>query len=116
MSFRNWLIHTCVIEDNAGTAFSAIGELVDDWQPESTVSCRYVIDRERRGSEAESAQFVTVTKLLLPATATVDNTKRVTNVTLEDSTVLSGPFNIEQVLPRRAKSLRHITLILEEVS
>lgn len=116
MAFRDWLIHTCDIEE-ATIARNDIGEEVATWSTKAgDEPCRYVVDRERRGNEQESAQFVTVTKLFLRALASADATNRITNITLEDGTVLPGPFGIEQVLPRRAKRLRHTTLILEEVS
>lgn len=117
MALRHWFIHTCTIQEHDTTRL-ATGELSKAWSNKDTaVDCRFVVKSEAVASEGTSGQVVTTYLMLFPAGTNVTNVNRISNIRRKKSNVLvdNGPFQIEQVLPRNAKSERHISLMLEKV-
>src|SRR5689334_13617749 len=95
-----------------------------EWRPKlNEVRCRLVVKTQNRGPDSIAEQpIVTSYLLLLPnrhngAPIDVQEGDRIVNVVTQDGAVIAaGPFIVQQVLPRRARALRHISLILERVS
>lgn len=119
MALRHYFIHTCDIQEYS-TARLATGELAKTWANKSgqtAVDCRFVIKSEKVASEGTSGQVITTYLMLLPAGTDVANENRIANVRRKKGNALvdAGPFQIEQVLPRNAKTERHISLMLEKV-
>lgn len=121
MSFTDWLIHTCTIEQFAGSAL-ATGEITKTWSNRATgVPCRFVADTERYANETEGLTIATTYRLLVPGTVTVINQDRITNIVLTSSggTVDAGPYEVLEVLPRNTSSGRgqhHVALELEKIT
>lgn len=119
MSIGAHLIHRCTIRWVSSTQADPLGNDKDVWSDWAVdVPCRLVI-KGQRAIDTERAQYVTVTsyKLLLPATIELpDGKKRVADLVYEDGAEESGEFSIEAILPRRGRTVRHISCELKRVS
>ena len=118
MSFDSHLIHTCTIERAYQSGTNVHGLDSDRYSVIAfSQACRLVVNQERIGiSERAERPVVTVYKLLLPANANIAQKDRITAVTLEDGTVMSDKFVVEAILPRRGRTLRHVSVSLEKVA
>jgi hypothetical protein len=119
MSLSSLLIHQCVIEEySEGTA--ATGEPTKTWAAKSggTVNCRFMYERESFADESGGAVIATITKVVVPAGTDVSNQDRINDITLRftGGTVVTGPFEILEVLPRYGKRAeRLVALEVEKV-
>jgi hypothetical protein len=53
--------------------------------------------------------------LLLPSSADIQDKDRITRIVLEDGTENPGSFVVEAILPRRGKTVRHISVELKRI-
>jgi hypothetical protein len=115
MSIDSQLIHTCTVQ-RATTTRDALNAEVRTWGTVATnVRCRLVIKTQRVGDSAFAERpVVTTHRLLVPAGRTdVQQGDRVITVVDEEGTVDSGPFAILEVMKRRGRAVKHISLLLE---
>jgi hypothetical protein len=84
---------------------------------ETDVACQLVVKTQRQ-FVSQLAQFLTVTTytLLLRHDADIREGDRIADLVYEDQSEVDEPFLVEAILPRRAKSLRHISVVLKRVS
>lgn len=110
------LIHRCVVK-RASLANDAYGNKSRTYSTHlSNQACRYK-ERSQRGFNSITAEFVTITtyQLFVPFETDIVAGDRISQVTLEDGTVLSETYEVEAALSRRGASIRHKTLELERV-
>lgn len=82
------------------------------WQEPETTIGRLVVKAQRRTDDALAEDTLTTRYLLLlPRDSAITNGWRVDQV-IEDGVVIGGPFRVMQRLPRRAASMRHLSLEL----
>ena len=118
MSLDSHLIHTCTIERAYQSGTNVHGLDSDRYAviAESQM-CRLVVNQERIGiSERAERPVMTTYKMLFPAGVDILQHDRVSNVLLEDGTLLTNIFSMEGILPRRGRSLRHVAVELEKVA
>lgn len=118
MSIDEHLIHTCTIERPYRARTNAHG-LGDDLYKTiaETQACRMVIkDQRMAASQTAEQPVVTLYLLLLPANADLAQGDRITAVTFETGQTMVDGFRVTAILPRRARSQRHISAKLERVS
>jgi hypothetical protein len=119
MGIGSHLIHTCDIE-RPEVYQDSYGEDKYRWPPDipthlSEQRCRLIIKAQRVADSALAERpVITTYKLLLPAGTDVRQGDRITNVEDEEEVVDAGPFSVDEVLKRRARAVRHITLRLEK--
>lgn len=109
-------IHSCTIE-RATISLDDHGADVATWHAVvESVRCRLVVKDQRAGiNELAERPIITTYRVLLPAYTTVQPGDRITNVYDERGVIDPGPYRIETILPRRARSQRHISVLLERV-
>jgi len=126
MSLRSQLYHTCVIQragDKKVATFirDRFGSerptnVTDDalWvNIQTDLKCRLMTRSESRAQPTLSDQIETEFLLVIPANTDVTTKDRVKSVTFEDESTI-GPFDIEEVIPRRdGRSQRLIALGLD---
>lgn len=118
MSVDSHLIHTCSIERSRSTTDSYKAEQLL-WPPDIPphlveVPCRLVIKEQRVGDSAFAERpVITTYRLLLAAGVDVRQRDRITTIRDEEGLVDAGPFRVEEVMKRRARTVRHISLLLE---
>jgi hypothetical protein len=117
MSFGSFLIHTCRIERSYQTTTNAHGlgdkrgNVVSEDQ-----RCRLVVKSERiNRSELAEGMTITTYSLLLPSSVDIQDKDRITRIVLEDGTENPGSFVVEAILPRRGKTVRHISVELKRI-
>ena len=118
MSLRDLLIHKCKIETFTETRL-ATGELAKTWTVTyANIRCRLVIKAEQHANESLTTKILSEYKLILPAGVTIDTLDRISDVRywVSDDLLDAGPFEVEAVLPRHARSLNHVTVMLEKVT
>jgi hypothetical protein len=117
MTVDTHMIHRCSIYRRKLTVDVYRNDEVTWECVETDVACRLVIATQRQ-FVSQLAQFVTVTtyKLLLRHDADIQEGDRIADLVYEDQTEVDEPFFVAAILPRRGKSLRHISVALERVS
>lgn len=117
MSVETHMIHRCSIYRRDLTLDVYRNDTVTWECVETEVACRLVIKSQRQFSSA-LAQFVTVTTytLLLRHDADIEEGDKIGDLIYEDGSEVAEDFTVAAILPRRAKSLRHISVALERVS
>ena len=117
MSVDAHLIHRCTVE--RGTLRTDIYRTEQRvYAPHLTdVACRLVIRSQRQFGDV-NAQFVVVTvyKLLVRPGVDIQEGDRIAGLVYEDGTLVRETFTVRAILPRRARTVRHVTLELERVS
>lgn len=115
MSITAHFIHTCDVQ-RATTTQDALKADVRTWATLTEgVRCRRVTKAQRVADSATGEYpIVTSDLLLLPAGTDIRVGDRIVNI-VADSATDPGPFRIEAVLHRRARSQRHISVQLEKV-
>lgn len=111
------LLHRCTVQRATVTA-DPYGNDVRNWADWLTdVHCRLVI-RSQRAADSSLAQEPVVSeyRLFLPPHTDVREGDRIADLTLEDGSAVAETFSVEMILPRRSRTMRHITLQLERVS
>jgi len=118
MSFDDWLIHTCTIENPGTGTTNAYNNTVPGYgTPVTGVKCRLIEKQERIWvEEIQESVVQTVYRMLFGSGTTLTEGAKISLVTLEDSTALSDRFEVVEILARRASSLRHISAKLERIS
>lgn len=116
MSVETHMIHRCSIYRRKLTVDVYRNDEVT-WECVETLACRLVIATQRQ-FVSQLAQFVVVTTymLLLRHDVDIQEGDRIDNLVYEDQSAVDEPFTVTAILPRRGKSLRHITVALERVS
>lgn len=114
MSVDSHLLHTCSIQ-RATLTKDALNAEVKTWVGFATaVRCRLVIRAQRVGDTAFAERpIVTTHRLLIPAGTNVQQGDRIVNVVDEEGTTDAGPFAILEVMKRRGRTVRHVSLLLE---
>ncbi|MCC6192264.1 MAG: hypothetical protein IT318_24800 [Anaerolineales bacterium] len=116
MSLAAHLVHRCTIQrlrNPVPDGYQADQVQWADWLTD--VPCRLVTKAQRVASDDRTQLAVlTSSKLLLPAgTDVAAEDCQVVNIVIEGGQVLAGPFGIAAVLPRRARTVHHVTVELE---
>ena len=114
MGVDSHLIMTCTTQ-RASTTKDALNAEVKQWANLATgVRCRLVIKAQRPADTAFAERpVVTSHRLLVPAGTNIRQGDRIVNVIDEEGTTDAGPFTILEVMKRRARAVRHISLLLE---
>jgi hypothetical protein len=89
-----------------------------DAEPHIEGLCCFYTVKERVRRDTESGELVSVSQvmLLVPHDADVVVGDRVSDIEIETET-LGGPFDVKNARPRRrARSMSHLSLILQEVA
>lgn len=123
MRLYRYLIHTCMIERLVLTRGEA-GEDIETWQEHNSFSCRLL----------EGSQSIADTTLGKPVQydyrlaldpkdvghagsgTSILLTDRVKYVTLETGNVLSGPFDVEEIVTKRRKKSELVMVSLRKVT
>lgn len=116
MSIDRHLIHRCDIERGRSIQ-DAYNHEVTTWHTHLTgVRCRLVA-KAQRVADSVSGEFPVVNSylLLLPTGTDVTIGDRVSNVVDEANETDTSSYRIESVLKRRARAVRHISVVLEKV-
>ena len=119
MSIAAHLIHRCTVQ-RATTAPDELRQAIKTYHDYHTdLPCRLVIKTQRIFS-SDRAQLVTVTvyKLLLAPGVDVKPGDRISDLVYEDGSEPSATeaFVVRAILPRRGRTVRHITLELERIT
>lgn len=118
MSIGAQLIHRCTIQ-RATRAPDALRQDIKSYQPHSTaVPCRLIAKTQRIYS-TQQAQLLSLTvhKLFLAPGVDIQAGDRITDLLYEDSQLISAEiFAVRTILPRRGRTVRHITLELERIT
>lgn len=116
MGIDQHLLHTCDVERAERTQDSYKAEKLT-WQTLLTgVRCRLVVKAQRVSDTVLAEQpIVTSYRLFVPPGTDVRVNDRITNLVFEDATEDAGPYRIGEVLTRRARSARHVSLLLEKL-
>jgi hypothetical protein len=111
------LLHRCTIRRPKKVVDVYRNDTVTMEIAETDVPCRLVIKRQNQFS-SELAQFVAVTNylLLLGAGTDVREGDEIADLVYEDRSEVAEVFAVAAILPRRARTVRHITLLMERVS
>lgn len=114
MSLNQWLIHRCSIQQ-LSVAQSATGELVDSYQNAYTdVSCRVYAKDQEIASPVQGDLILTRTSALFPPGTTIGVHDRITDIVDSDgASVMTGTYEVERVLTRRARNSTLIRVDLE---
>jgi len=119
MALDDFLVHRCTIQrapnaEETPTRGSS-GEALKVFADHITLlPCRLVVQDERMASPS-GFLFATTYRLIIPANRDVRAGDRVSEVVMDDLST-QGPFTIESVIPRLARSSQHhITMRLEKV-
>lgn len=110
-------LHTCTIQ-RPSASLDELGSDVQGWATRAVGErCRLVIKDQRvPSSETAERPVITTYTLFVGPRAGIRQGDRVINVTFEDGTVEAGPFRADSILPRRARSVRHVTVKLERIA
>lgn len=110
------MIHTCTIQ-RPSASLDSLGDDVPAWADLAVGErCRLVIKDQRvPASEMAERPVITTYTLFVGPRAGIRQGDRVVNVVYEDGTVEAGPFRADSILPRRARSVRHVTVRLERI-
>lgn len=125
MGIDSHLIHQCEIQRGRATTDSYGAERVR-WPPDipahlTDVFCRLIIKDQRVGDGAFAERpIVTTYTLLVPPqhqgkAIDIRQGDRAANIRDEEGMVEAGPFRIDSIKKRRARAVRHISLLLERV-
>jgi hypothetical protein len=116
VSVDSHLIHTCAIKRPRveRDSYNASKETLYSHLTDQV--CRLVTKSERvpMGELAEKP-VVTTYLLMLPAYTDVRPGDQIHSLVDEQGTAMAGTFRIDEVLPRRARAQRHISLRLERI-
>ena len=117
MSLDSHLIHTCTIENPAGDLLNAYNNKTRQYgTPITDVRCRMVESQKRVWSDERQESVVqSVTMLLMPEDTVIDERAKISLVTLEDGTIVSDVFEVDDLLVRRGKSAHHKTATLQRI-
>lgn len=117
MSFENFLIHTCVIENASPGKLDAHGNEEKDYMPAINARCRLVEDRERVWSAERGESVIqSVYKLFLMNDVDISERAKISSITLEDDAVINDTFVVTELFVRRGRNSRHKMATLERVS
>jgi hypothetical protein len=116
MSIDSHLIHQCDIE-RATTVRNAYNKSKQNWAANVLdVRCRFIEKAQRRTPDILGEQPITTQYLLLVTPGTdVQAGDRAVNIRYEDGSIDAGPYRIDAIRRRRARSLRHLSLEMEKV-
>lgn len=117
MNISGWFVHTCTVQRDQSVTEDSHKAPIADWRDHLTgVRCRLVIKTERVGDTAFAERPVVTTYRLFVGRGTdVQQGDRITSIVDETGAVDAGPYRIEEVMKRRARAVRHISLLLERV-
>ena len=116
MSIYVHFIHLCVIGHRTPTGETdAHGNPVYAWVDGNAVNCR-LVSRQMRDAQGVAADATAAGKyrLLLPEDTTIDVGDRVT-VFDEGGSAMPQRFEVNGVLPRRARAQHHVAALVEAV-
>jgi hypothetical protein len=117
MSFENFLIHTCVIENAGPGKLNVHGNEKKDYMPAISARCRLVEDRERVWNDERGESAIqSVYKLFFMNDVDITERAKISSIALEDSVVLNGKFVVTELFVRRGRNSRHKMAALERVS
>jgi hypothetical protein len=117
MSFDNFLIHTCVIENASPGKLDVHGNKKSDWKPAISARCRLVESRERVWSDERGESVIqSVYKLFLTSDADIAERAKISSVTLEDGTTVNDTFVVTELFMRRGRNSRHKMATMERIS
>jgi hypothetical protein len=118
MSLDSHLIHTCTIENGTGGNLNPYNNAKKEYGvPLEGVRCRLVESQEHVwNDQRQESTIQTIYKLILPPNIQIQERARISQVTTEDGTILVDLFRVKAMLPRRARSTRHLTATLERIS
>ena len=125
MTRREWydqrLAHSCAVTRDTGTARSASGQPLPVGSAVSTAQvCRYAVQSNRYGNERGGFIFVQESWLQLPYDADVVAGDTISALTDSGTSIVSGSFNVDELLQRRdiSGSIHHQSakLVKAEVS
>lgn len=117
MGLSSWLIHRCSIQQLA-VSQSSSGELTESYSDAYTdVRCRMYEKDQDLASPMQGDLVLTRTSMLFAPGTVIGVHDRVTDIVDADgTTVISGTFEVERVLTRRATSSKLIRVDLEKRS
>lgn len=115
MSIDSHLIHTATIQRYLSAGDDSLKAPKKDWRDWLTgVRCRRVTKQQKVGDTAFAERpVVTTDMLLVPAGTDVRQGDQVVNIVDETGATEIGVFKIKQVIIRRGRAARHVSLILE---
>lgn len=119
MSFDSQLIHTCTIKPAAAGTANVYNNVSKAFgTPVAGVKCRLVETRERVWSdERQESMIQSVYKLFTNASVTtLTEGAEISSVTLEDGTVVTDTFVVDELFVRRGRNSRHKMATLERIS
>ena len=117
MSIDAHLLHRCTIRRPKKVVDVYRNDAVEMEVAETDVACRLVVKTQNQFS-SELAQFVVVTTylLLLRAGTDIQEGDEIADLVYEDASEVDEVFEVVAILPRRARTVRHITVMVERVS
>lgn len=117
MSVDAHLWHRCTIRRPKKVADIYRNDTITMENVDTDVVCRLVIKSQNQFS-SELAQFVVVTSylLLLRPGTDIQEGDEIADLVYEDGSEVAEVFAVTAILPRRARTVRHITVMLERVS
>lgn len=109
-------LDTCTIQESR-VSQDELGNDVQGWATRLTdVRCRLVIKEQRVPfDQAAERPVITTYTLLVGPRAAIQQGEQITDITHRDGTVEAGPFRVDSILPRRARSVRHVSVKLERI-
>jgi hypothetical protein len=114
MSIDSQLIHTCTMQRATTSQRRAQRRGEDLGHVATNVRCRLVIKRPSASAiRPLPSGPSSPASLLVPARTDVQQGDRMITVVDEEGTVDSGPFAILEVMKRRGRAVKHISLLLE---
>jgi hypothetical protein len=109
VSVQSHFIHICDTERFTSVGKDGLRAEKRDWQAlEQNMRCRFVV-KEQRVADSVFAERLTLTTyvLLFGPGKDIKTKDRIVNIRFEDGTTDDGPYTIDAILPRRARSVRH---------
>lgn len=116
MPIESHFIHTCTIQRATETE-DAYRNKVEVWATvASNVPCRLVEKQQRLANSERVESMVVTTHLLLVGSETnIVERDRVSQVRLDDGTIVNSTFSVKSLVMRRANALHHKSAALVKV-
>jgi len=116
MSIDSHLLHTADIQRATRTVDSYKAEKLLWGTHLIGVRGRLVIKTQRVADTVLAERpIVTTYRWLISPGVDVRQGDRIANITFEDGTTDAGPYRIEEVMARRGRAVKHISLLLERL-
>jgi hypothetical protein len=118
MSLDSHLIHTCSIQNPAAGSTNVYNNASKGYAAAITgVRCRLVETRELvQSDEVTEGIIQSVYKLMVRGDVNLQENAKISNLTLEDGTVINDTFQVIDLLIRRGRNAHHKTATLERLS